>query len=118
MDVSKAVCPECGKPMRVARMACPDGHVSMEAGFEIPALARLPLEDQIFVVAFVRHHGSLKKMESLFEISYPTVKNRLNAIRAKLDQSFDAPPSSPNMKVLEDLEKGEISVDEALDQLG
>jgi hypothetical protein len=117
MDVSKAVCPECRKPLQVARMACPDGHMAMEAQFGIPALARLSLEDQIFVVAFVRHHGSIKKMERLFEVSYPTVKNRLNAISRTLDKNFDAPPPNPNLQVLEDLEKGSISVDEAIERL-
>lgn len=118
MDISKAACPECRKPLQVARMTCPDGHVSMEAEFEIPALARLPLEDQMFVIAFVRQHGSIKKMESLFEISYPTVKNRLNAISRKLDMSFEAPDVSPGMKVLEELETGLITVEQALDRLG
>jgi hypothetical protein len=98
-------------------MECPDGHLTMEAGFEIPALARLSLEDQMFVVAFIRHHGSIKKMEGLFDISYPTVKNRLNSITTMLDKSFDAPPVNPNLQVLEDLDKGAISVDDALDQL-
>jgi hypothetical protein len=70
----------------------------------------------MFVVAFVRHHGSIKKMEALFDISYPTVKNRLNAIGAALDKSFEAP--SPNAAVLEQLARGEITVDEALERMG
>jgi hypothetical protein len=87
----------------------------MEADFEIPALSRLSLEDQMFVVAFIRHHGSIKKMESLFGISYPTVKNRLNAVSATLDKSFEAP--SPNALILDQLARGEISVDEALERM-
>jgi hypothetical protein len=101
--------------MAVTRMVCPDCNVKLETDFEIPALARLSLEDQVFVVAFVRHHGSIKRMEGLFGVSYPTVKNRLNAIAATLDKSFEAP--SPNERVLEDLARGEITVDEALERL-
>ena len=67
-------------------------------------------------MAFVRHHGSIKKMEELFGISYPTVKNRLNAIAARLDKSMQAP--SAREYVLEQLSRGEISVDEALEKLG
>ena len=81
----------------------------------MPALARLSLEDQAFVVAFVRHHGSIKKMEGLFGISYPTVKNRLNSIVRQLDQTFDAP--SPNELILDQLARGEISVDQALERM-
>ena len=62
-----------------------------------------------------RHHGSIKRMESLFGISYPTVKNRLNAIASQLDRSFDGP--SPNSPILDELERGEISVEEALERL-
>ena len=115
MDISKAMCSDCNQPMRVVRMACPSCGMAMEGGFEVAPLAQLSLEDQAFVMAFVRSHGSIKQMESLFGISYPTVKNRLNAISAALDKSFQAP--SPNLYVLEQLARGEITVEEALEKL-
>jgi hypothetical protein len=101
--------------MRISQMVCDDCNVKLEAEFEIPPLARLPLEDQLFVTAFIRHHGSIKRMESLFGISYPTVKNRLNAIGATLDRSFTAPSS--NLDLLEQVERGEITVEEALGRM-
>lgn len=115
MDISKARCPDCDQPLKVERVACKSCRVSLEGDFEVSPLGQLALEDQILVAAFVRHHGSIKKMESLFGISYPTVKNRLNAISAALDKSFEAP--SPNLYVLEQLSHGEITVAEALDRL-
>jgi len=116
MDISKAICANCEQAMDIARMTCPTCGLSLEGDFEIPALARLPVRDQIFVIAFIRHHGSLKRMETLFDISYPTVKNRLNTIAGKLDKTFE-PPSS-KLTVLEQLSRGEISVDEALERMG
>jgi hypothetical protein len=115
MDISKANCPDCHQPLKISRMACAACGMSMEGEFEVSPLAQLSLEDQAFVMAFVRSHGSIKKMESVFGISYPTVKNRLNAIGAALDKSFQAP--SPNLYVLEQLSRGEISVEEALEKL-
>ena len=115
MDISKAVCSDCQKPLSVVRMQCASCKMVMEGEFEISPLAQLKPEDQAFVIAFVRHHGSIKKMESLFDISYPTVKNRLNAIAAALDRTFEAPSS--NLYVLEQLERGELTVDEALEKL-
>lgn len=115
MDISKANCPDCHQPLEISRMACATCGMSMEGKFEVSPLAQLSLEDQAFVMAFVRSHGSIKKMESVFGISYPTVKNRLNAIGAALDKSFQAP--SPNLYVLEQLSRGEISVEEALEKL-
>lgn len=96
-------------------MACPSCSMVVEGNFEVSPLAKLSVDDQAFVMAFMRHHGSLKKMESLFNISYPTVKNRLNAIGAALDRDFAAP--SPNLYVLEQLSRGELTVEEALEKL-
>lgn len=115
MDISKATCTDCNRPLKVARMSCPSCALAVEGNFEISPLARLSVDDQAFVIAFVRHHGSIKKMEEVFNISYPTVKNRLNAIGAALDQNFTAP--SPNLYVLEQLGRGELTVEEALEKL-
>ena len=113
---SQTSCPQCNQPFKITRMACPSCNVSMDGQIELSTLAQLSLEDQAFVMAFVRHHGSIKKMESLFGISYPTVKNRLNAIGAALDKSMQAP--SPRAYVLEQLSRGEITVEDALEKLG
>jgi hypothetical protein len=115
MDVSKATCPDCNAPLGITRMVCPTCKLSLEGEFEVSPLGKLGPDDQAFVIAFVRHHGSLKKMESLFGISYPTVKNRLNAIAARLDKSFESP--SPNLYVLEQLARGELTVQEALERM-
>jgi hypothetical protein len=115
MDISKARCAECDRPMAVSRMVCTGCDVRLEGDFAVPALARLSVEDQAFVIAFVRHHGSIKKMERLFGVSYPTVKNRLNAIARELDESFNVP--TPNELVLDQLAQGEITVEEALERL-
>ncbi|MFV2021178.1 DUF2089 family protein [Micromonospora sp. LOL_023] len=50
-------------------------------------LAQLSVDDQVFVAAFVRLHGSIKKMERIFGVSYPTVKSRLNRIAGQVCRS-------------------------------
>ncbi|HUN62382.1 MAG TPA: DUF2089 domain-containing protein [Candidatus Sulfotelmatobacter sp.] len=115
MDISKAKCPSCSQPLKLAKLSCTACGVNVEGEFELSPLAKLSPEDQSFVIAFVRHHGTIKKMEDIFNISYPTVKNRLNAIAAALDRNFEAP--SPNLYVLEQIARGEISVEEALNKL-
>ncbi len=115
MDISKALCPDCKEPLNVIRLACPTCKLTLDGEFEISPLGKLSQDYQAFVIAFVRHHGSLKKMESIFGVSYPTVKNRLNAIAAALDKNFESP--SPNLYVLEQLSRGELSVEEALEKL-
>ncbi len=116
MEITNSKCGNCGQLLEIVRLRCAGCGVVMDGRFEVPALARLSPEEQVFVVAFLRHHGSLKQMERVFDISYPTVKNRLNALNAKLDRSFDLP--SPSSVVLDQLAQGRISVDEALRRLG
>ena len=96
-------------------------NVAIEGQFELPPMARLPAEDQIFVAAFVRCHGSIKQMEKFFGVSYPTIKNRLNRIGALLpfaevEPAPDAEPASTG-ELLSRLERGEITVKDVLDQL-
>ena len=70
------------------------------------------MEDQIFIIAFIRCHGSIKEMEELFDISYPTVKNRLNRITQLLEFVEINPPAN-TLDILSRLERGEINVQEA-----
>lgn len=105
-----------GEAFTIERVKMVDRDISIEGSFTLPPLAKLTAEDQLFVTAFVRSHGSIKEMEALFGISYPTVKNRLNAISAQLP-FVEVNPPSPGKDVLDELDKGEISVEEALKRL-
>ena len=94
----------------------PTGASRWKAQFALPQLARLSLEDQIFVAAFVRSHGSIKEMEQVFGVSYPTVKARLNRIAAQLEFVETDPKPSRN-EILDRLGRGEISAADAIRQL-
>ena len=102
--------------MTVERVRLADGDTAIEGSFELPTLARLSAEDQVFVMAFVRCHGSIKEMESAFGISYPTVKNRLNRISEQFE-FVETEPAPPQSEVLMQLERGEISAEEAIERL-
>ena len=93
--------------------------VELSGEFELPPLARLRYEDQVFVSEFVRNHGSLKDMEKAFGISYPTVKNRLNRIieQLQLVSVETVVALQPEDDVLALLESGEISAAEAMERL-
>ena len=101
-----------GEDIIIERVQLPRQGISIDGEFALPALARLTVEDQMFVIAFIRCHGSIKEMENLFGISYPTVKNRLNQIAQQLEFVEINPPSTKD-EILAQLERGEISVEEA-----
>jgi hypothetical protein len=105
-----------GAPFSVERVRLKGRDIAVEGSFELPPLSRLTIEDQVFLIAFIRSHGSIKEMERLFGISYPTVKNRLNAIAVQLP-FIEVDPPAPKGDVLARLERGEISVEEAVRQM-
>src|SRR5262245_27284577 len=110
-------------PIEVDRVRLVETGVAIEGPFSLPPLAQLPAEDQVFVAAFVRCHGSIKQMEQYFGVSYPTIKNRLNRIGGQLsfvevEQESEAPaPARTRREVLDRLSRGELTVAQALEQL-
>ena len=105
-----------GASLLVERVKLKDDDIVLEGSFELPPLARLTMEDQIFVTAFVRSHGSIKDMEQLFGISYPTVKNRLNRIAGQLE-FVEVVRVSPQEEVIASLERGDITAEEAIGRI-
>ena len=112
-----------GAPFTVERVRMRETAIAIEGPFEPPLLAQLPIEDQLFIVAFVRSHGSIKEMERLFGVSYPTVKARLNRLAEQLGPaiSVEEVPATrvddAQRTVLDRLERGEIDVKAALKEL-
>jgi len=102
-----------GCSLVVERVRLPEKQISIEGQFVLPELARLAFEDQVFITAFLRSHGSIKEMEQVFGVSYPTVKARLNRI-AGLLEFVEINPSPSRAEVLERLKTGEIDAAEAI----
>jgi len=105
-----------GKPVTVERVCVVDSGIAIEGSFAPPPLASLSAEDQVFVMAFIRCHGSIKEMEEMFGISYPTVKNRLNRI-ARQFEFVEIVKITASEEVIDELERGEISAEEAIRRL-
>jgi hypothetical protein len=107
-----------GAPMVIERVRLTDTDIAVEGQFELPPLARLPAEDQVFVMAFVKSDGSIKDMERTFGISYPTVKSRLSRIAGQFQMVETIPTTAPvKGDVLAALERGEINADQAIERL-
>ena len=104
------------KKISVERVRIIESGISIDGNFELPPLAQLHMEDQIFVAAFVKSHGSIKDMEELYGVSYPSIKNRLNRISKAFD-FIDLTPADAAGDILEDLEKGNITFDQAIKAL-
>lgn len=105
-----------GQPVVVERVRIAGKEIVIEGSFELPQLARLNLEDQVFITAFVRSHGSIKEMEQVFGVSYPTIKSRLTRIANSL-QFVETDPKPSRADILDRLKRGEVSAQDAIREL-
>lgn len=105
-------CPSCKGNLRVTRLACEGCGTNLDGTFEIPLLLQLPPEDLAFVAEFVRASGSLKEMAKLGRTSYPTIRNRLDQIIARLNQ-LESGIQKQRHEILDALENGRLSAKEA-----
>jgi hypothetical protein len=102
-----------GQPFVVERVRLAGKDIAIEGSFAPPQLARLSAEDQVFIAAFLRSHGSIKEMEQMFGVSYPTIKARLSRIAASLE-FIDESPAPARTDVLDRLARGEITAEAAI----
>ena len=105
-----------GHPIVVERVRIADKDIAIEGSFELPQLARLAMDDQIFITAFVRSHGSIKEMERIFGVSYPTIKARLTRIADSLE-FVETNPTPSKAEILERLQQGDITAEDAIREM-
>lgn len=117
-------CPVCGQNTEVTAISCNGCGTRIEGHFQLCRFCRLTDEQKSFIEAFIKCRGNIKEVEKELGISYPTVKNRLEDVAYALGygftQEYASPgyePSEKRLKILEKLDNGEISVEEALDLL-
>jgi hypothetical protein len=105
-------CPSCQGDLLATRLACEVCGTQLDGRFEIPELLKLPAEDLAFVREFVRASGSLKAMAQREGVSYPTVRNRLDQIIARLEE-LERGLAARRHEILDALEKGRLTTQEA-----
>lgn len=119
-------CPICGGGITVTRIHCDDCDVTIEGRFSVGAFAKLSNEQLQFVETFVRCEGKISRMESELNLSYPTIRARLaDVIRAMgYEPGKEEAPPAPKVseeqrkRVLEDLDAGRITAEQAMKMLG
>ena len=121
--------PVTGGELYISEVAGEESGITIRGRFEIPRYARLEPEQQKFLETFLRCRGMLNSVERELGISYPTVRARLDSLLEALDltpskEEREEPSvkrdkaTDKKRKVLDELEKGEITADEAKERLG
>lgn len=105
-------CPVCQSRVMVTELTCDSCGTSVKGRFQIPELCRLPEDLYGFLLVFVKNRGVIREVEKELGISYPTVRSRLDAVLEALGVGA-AQPAADKAQVLEMLERGEITPEEA-----
>lgn len=108
-------CPSCSGRVVVTELCCSDCKTTIKGSFELPQFAALAPEDENFLRVFLAARGNIKEVERQLGISYPTVKARLEAVLNRLGLgSLQAEARKRRLSVVERLERGEITAQEAI----
>lgn len=112
-------CPACGDNLAVRRLECVNCETAVEGRFVQSRFDRLSPEQQEFVEVFLLSRGNIKEVERVLGISYPTVRNRLDAVLEAMGHTVerdatDAAASGRRAEVLGRLDRGEITAAEAI----
>jgi len=109
-------CPVCGEAMDVTRLECRACSAALEGRFTTCEFCQLSPEQAQFVRIFLRCRGNIREVEKELEISYPTVRNRLDAVLQALGCVPEDRKERQRLRadVLSQLERGELPVDQAI----
>ncbi len=116
-------CPTCGEALVVTKLSCDNCDTVIHGRYAPCPFCRLSPENLAFLEMFVRNRGNVKDMERELDVSYWTIRNRLNEIVNEMDQEATVPPpSDPGLRarrqdILERLNQGKITVAEAAELL-
>jgi len=124
-----ATCPVCEGELQVTRLTCSTCGTGIDGHFSVGRFARLNREQAALLESFLRSRGNLREMERELGISYPTVRNRVEALVRALGladggsplpqaQRSDTAPAgaaaaAERREILERLARHEMSAEEA-----
>ncbi len=123
-------CPTCGGELAVTELSCTVCDTVVRSHYAPCPFCRLAAEDQAFLLLFVRHRGNVKDLERELGVSYWTIRGRLNEVIGLMGlepggEPADAPPAAPppaapsptRQAILDRLRRGELSAEEAAEQI-
>jgi len=104
-------CPVCDSKLVITSYQCGKCGTKIEGRFKQDKFASLSQDDKDFIELFVKKRGSIKEIEKEMGISYPTVRNKLDSVISALGHKVESRNS--RVEILQMLDKGEISSEEA-----
>ena len=124
-------CPVCKHELNVVKLHCEHCDTEVTGTFTLSKFNYLETEKLYFIEIFIKNRGNIKAIEKELNISYPTVKKMLDEVIVGLGYSVDydededikEKENKKDLKnqikqtILEQIEKGQMTVNEALEAL-
>ena len=107
-------CPVCDSKLKIAKLKCTTCGTVIENDFEFSSFHNLDSEQLYFAETFIKCRGNIKEVEKELCISYPTVRAKLDDLVSSLGYNMQKPNTSSGKEIIDMLEKGEISPEEAV----
>jgi len=121
MHAIPSECPICGDELFITSLECDECKTKIEGKFISGPFANLSNEQLSFVELFVKNEGKINRVEAEMGLSYPTIRNRLNAIIKamgyELGKESEGITEDERRQILEDLNLGKITSEEAMKML-
>jgi hypothetical protein len=111
-------CPVCSSKLALTRLTCPSCDTELSGAFATCEFCVLTDDDRDVLRVFLASRGNMKDLERHLGVSYPTARARFDALLAKIGIDRPAPAPSPTrVELMEQVARGEITIDEALERL-
>jgi hypothetical protein len=114
------MCPSCGSQLEISELHCPACGTTVRGSYPLDRFAALSTEEEQFLLTFLAARGNLKEVQDRLDLSYPTVRNRLDKVLVSLglaaaEKPDEKPARKPDvMELLDKLKAGDMSVDAVL----
>lgn len=110
-------CPVCGETLTLTRLTCTSCETELSGSFESCEFCALSPDDRQVLRVFLASRGNMKDLERHLGVSYPTARARFDSLLARLNLEPSRPPAPSRVELLERVARGEVGVDEALENL-
>ena len=110
-------CPVCNHRLATTRLTCPDCSTELSGAFTSCEFCVLTDEDRDVLRVFLASRGNMKELERHLGVSYPTARARFDGLLTKIGIDRPAPAAPSRVELMEQVSRGEITIDEALTRL-
>lgn len=106
-------CPVCKSDLKVTKLTCTNCHTELKGNFKLSKFNYLSKDNLYFIEVFIKNRGNIKNIEKELGISYPTVKKMLDEVIVQLGYEVSPEEKKDREDIFKQLEKGEITAEEA-----